>query len=300
MKIRYMIFIFAIFLILGIVGIAGATESDNGQGLPDGGNVAMQDSGGDESGGSTTPETPTTPPVTPGNLGDFASAMPGMQTTEVDTNLQNALAGYADYEVTYDTSISHAENTPPELRDLGETFIEKDDPTSEAGQKALALEGFDLLSILDNKYERVEDKYAADPETDFAPDDPDRTLNYYEPRVDPFMQTRLIPDELRVQAEGTGLEGTVDPELLRLLGQAIIEANLRVIPISVIGVIQIGSQRACMYSIGGWSTETIWEGETQGWWGFSVTCSQVTENFVVLTLTSGSAMVVRTFHVTSY
>ena len=222
--------------------------------------------------------------------------MPG--TGGVDTNLLNALAGYADYEVTYDTSITHAENTPRELRDLGVQYAEVDDTGSEAGQRALALEGFDLINILADRYQFVEDLFAADPDADFLPDDPDRTLNYFEPRQNPFSITDYIPDELRTETEGAGLEGTVDPELLRLLGEALVEANLRVIPISVIGVIKIGSSAACMYSIWGMSS-TIWEGTTDNWWGFTVTCDQVSEDFVVLTLRSGNASVVRTFHVST-
>ena len=235
----------------------------------------------------------------PGNLGDFAAGMPGLPGAGVDTILQNALDGYADYEVSYDTSISHGENTPDVLSELGVQYSEKDDVSSEAGQRALALEGFNLINILEDRYQRVEDKYAADPDFDFAPEDSERTLNYFEPRFDPFIITELIPDELRTEMEGTGLDGTVDPELLRLLGEAIIEANLRIIPITVVGVIQIGTRKACMYSLWGSASQTIWEGETH-WWGFTITCNQVSENFVVFTLRSGGAMVVRTFHITSY
>jgi len=307
MKIRYLLLLITFIFVAGLAGaaIASPSQGDDQASLNNGG-TNMQDSGsggggdvpGEEPPADETPAAPAVPPI-PGAIGDFSNAMPGAPGAgAVDTNLQNALAGYADYDVSknYDTSLTHAENTPAELRALGVTYAEIDDPTSEAGQRALALQGFDLVNILRDRYQKVEDAYASSPETDFAPDDPDRTLNYMEPRFDPFIITDLIPDELKTTAEGTGLEGTVDPDLLRLLGDALVEANLRIIPISVIGTIKIGERSACMYSIYGMSS-TIWEGETQGWWGFGISCNHISENFVVFTLYSGSATVVRTFHV---
>lgn len=233
-----------------------------------------------------------------GGMGDFL-ATPGMEIPTVDTNLQNALAGYADYEVfSYDTTLSHADNTPSELRALGVEYLERTDPASEAGRAALALADFDLLSVLKNRYEKVEDEYAADPDEDFAPDDPDRDLNYFQSRFDPFVLTFLIPEELRPKMEGTGLDGAVDPELLELLGEAVAEANLRYIPITVVGVIQVGSMRAAMYSVFGMRTRTIAVGERPHRYGnFEIGCSQVSEDFVVLFLRSGSALVYRTFHI---
>ncbi|MCX6645541.1 MAG: hypothetical protein NTY09_04165 [bacterium] len=302
MKIRYLLLVITFILVAGITGAAIASSSQgDDQASWNNGGANMQDSG--SGGGGDIPgeqppadETPVVPPV-PGAIGDFSTGMPGAAgTPAVDTNLQNALSGYADYEVSYDTSLTHAENTPPELKALGVSYAEVDDATSEAGQRTLALEGFDLVNILRGRYQKVEDEFASDPEKDFAPDDPDRTLNYFQPRFDPFIITDLIPDELKTETEGTGLEGTVDPDLLRLLGEALVEANLRVIPISVIGTIKIGERSACMYSIYGMSS-TIWEGESQGWWGFGIACNQISENFVVFTLFSGSATVVRTFHV---
>lgn len=320
MKTRIILLIAAILLVLGFAVMAGATSSGDNETSSDNDSIILQDdaddSSGDEGTGDEsdsdeeepsdeepaedeedgTEEAPAEETPEGGGMGDFL-ATPGMEAPTVDTNLQDALGGYADYEVQYDTTISHADNTPRELSELGEQYLERTDPTSEAGRMALALADFDLLSVLKNRYEKVEDEYAADPDEDFALDDPDRDLNYFQPRFDPFVLTHLIPEELRPEMEGTGLDGAVDPELLEQLGEAVAEANLRYIPIQVIGTIQVGPMRAAMYSLAGRGTRTIAVGDTHNYGSFSIGCSQVSEDFVVLVLRSGGALVYRTFHI---
>jgi hypothetical protein len=326
MKTRIILLIAAILLVLGFAVMAGATSSGDNGTSSDNDNILLQDDADDSSGDEGTEdgddsdsddeepsdeepaedesgeeegteEAPSEETPEGVGMGDFL-ATPGMEAPTVDTNLQDALGGYADYEVSYDTSVSHADNTPSELRALGEEYLERTDPASEAGKVALALADFDLLAVLENRYEKVEDEYAADPDEDFAPDDPDRDLNYFQPRFDPFVLTHLIPEELRPEMEGTGLDGAVDPELLEQLGEAVTEANLRWIPIQVIGTIQVGPMRACMYSLAGMRTRTIAVGDRPHNYGsFSIGCSQVSEDFVVLVLRSGSALVYRTFHI---
>ncbi len=316
MKTRIILLIAAILLVLGFAVMAGATSSGDNGTSSDNDSIVLQDDADDSSGDEGTEdgddsdsddeepaeeegteEAPSEETPEGVGMGDFL-ATSGMEAPTVDTNLQDALGGYADYEVQYDTTVSHADNTPSELRALGEEYLERTDPASEAGKVALALADFDLLAVLENRYEKVEDEYAADPDEDFAPDDPDRDLNYFQPRFDPFVLTHLIPEELRPEMEGTGLDGAVDPELLRQLGEAVAEANLRWIPIQVIGTIQVGSMRACMYSVFGMRTRTIAVGDRPHYyWNFSIGCSQVSEDFVVLVLRSGSALVYRTFHI---
>jgi hypothetical protein len=127
------------------------------------------------------------------------------------------------------------------------------------------------------------------------------------------MPTDAIPDELKPELEGGGLEGSVDPELLNQLMWAQFEANLRYVPIVVVGVVEIGSYRACMYFIlGEGRTYFLQEGSSHcrsfGGASFGVAASSVSEDYVVLTLTgyydrrcrwAATGPVARTFHITT-
>jgi len=152
------------------------------------------------------------------------------------------------------------------------------------------------------------DKFGAKTDKDFAPDDPANTFNYFQPRTDPFSIPNQIPEELRPKLTGTGLEGTADPELLKQLIMSTYTADLRMVPIIVIGVLENGQYRGCIYTIAGngW-TSFLQEGGQQcaqagGFPPFTITASQISEDYVVLTLTGGCGYamtdpVVRTFHV---
>jgi hypothetical protein len=313
MNTRIAIFISILFLAVGVVAASGCGTSGGvptlkasvgGVGAPPsawgGGGSPLQEGGGVIPPGVTPGAAPT------GGMSDVM-VRPGAGQA-IDKNLQDALDGVKDYEVTYDTTRSHAENTPPELRALGVTYAGEESPVA---QRTAALDRLDLLDTLAGRYDVVEDQYAADPEKDFAPDEPDRTLNYYQPRGDPFIVPDDIPEELRPEMEGTGLEGAVDPELLEELFWATYEANLRHVPIIVVGVMQAGPYRGVIYTIAGWGGTRYLELGDQdcitGWIApFSITPSQISEDFVVLTLRghydrgcryAATGPVVRTFHV---
>jgi len=253
----------------------------------------------DESGDEEAPEEEPAP-----GMSDVM-AQPMGAPAEEDPNLQDALAGIRDYDVPYNTSISHAENTPQVLRDLDVEFAGDE---SLVAARTQALWNLNLLDTLSDRYAQVEEQYAADPYRDFDQES-DRTLNYFQPREDPFVITSLIPDELRPELEGTGLDGAVDPELLEQLFWAQYTANLRLIPIIIVGTIEVGPRRMVMYTIYGWgSTSTISVGETQCVPyspSFSITCSQASETFVVFSLRgyydrrcrqAATGTVMRTFH----
>ncbi len=316
------IIIIALFFVCVSAGIAVATSADDngspsswssdnsqmqeeGDENPDGDDTEGDDTEGDEAEGdeeeSSEEEISEEEPVeeeTPS--ADEVAGMSDVLADQaagagVDTNLEDALAGIKDYEVTYITSISHAENTPPELDALGVEYAGEDSPVARRTQ---AIEALDLLATLANRYQIVEDEFAADPDEDLLPEDPDRFLNYFEPRFDPFVITDLIPEELRPEMEGTGLDGAVDPDLLEELYWANYTALLRTIPIRIVGVIEAGPNRGCLYILAGWP-QSVWieEGQTQNLGSFSVHCAQVSEDFVVFILMAGSSSVTRTFHV---
>jgi len=297
----------AALMVLGLTAVFGWGSSgpvqaaSYGIGGGDQGNDSlMQDSGGgdtgggEESGGSTTPSNE--PPESSQGSTAQSDVIAGLGTTPaVDKNLLDALAGIADYEVSYDTSKSRAELTPQALKDLDVEYAGDESPVA---KRTAAIRQLDLVDTLANRYEIVEDEFGADSEKDFTPDDPNTTLNYYQPRGDPFVITDLIPKELRPELEGTGLDGPVDPELLGELAWANYTAMLRTIPIAVVGTMQSGPNRGCIYTIGGWgSSRWIDEGGTDNYGYFSLYCAQVSEDFVVFILSAGNSSVTRTFHV---
>jgi len=230
-----------------------------------------------------------------------------MGAAPTDKNLQDALAGIRDYEVTYDTSKSHAENTPPQLRELGVIYAGDESPVA---QRTKALNSLDLVGTLQDRYKIAEEKFAASPDKDYDPDNPDRTLNYMQPRADPFAIPDQIPEELRPKVEGEGLEGSADPKLLEQLFWSQYQANLRYLPIIVIGVIQAGPYRGVIYTIAGTGfTDFLQEGQSRCYSyqpAFSLTVLQVSEDYVVMSLTGtydrrcqypATQPVIRTFHV---
>jgi hypothetical protein len=264
-----------------------------------------EEAGGDEEGGGDE-ETPAEEETT-GGMSDVLGQP--VEEAADEEKLNNALAGIADYEVTYDTTKTREELTPQALRDLGVTYAGEESPVA---QRTQALRDFDLLRTLGQRYEVVEDEYAADTEQDFAPEDPEHTFNYFQPRADPFIIPSLIPEELRPELSGTGLEGAVDPEVLRQLFAAQYEANLRLIPIIVVGVMEAGPTRIVLFTLPGLGyTISLDEGDNRCLFGggmppFSVTATRVSEDSVTLTLRghydyrcryAATNPVQRTFHV---
>jgi len=348
MNIRTVILVMAAMILLGLVssvqidGSDGVTSlkasasgiSNSGPGSWDSGGAVMQDDGeegnGDEEEGNGDEETggddeaggedsegdgedaegdeeESAEEDTTGGMSDVLG-QPAEQAPD-EENLNNALAGIADYEVTYDTSRTHAELTPPELRALDVEYAGDESPVA---QRTQALSEFDLLGTLSQRYEVVEEEYAADTEQDFAPEDPEHTFNYFQPRADPFIIPSMIPDELRPELSGTGLDGAVDPEVLRQLYAAQYEANLRLIPIIVVGVMEAGPTRIVLFTISGLGyTISLDEGQSTCLWApgfppFSVRATHVAEDSVTLTLRghydyrcryAATNSVNRTFHV---
>jgi hypothetical protein len=258
-------------------------------------------------GGGTAPSAPPggTAPK-PGASKDTTGGTPAAAPT--DPKIAEAMAGIRDYEVTYDKTKSHAENTPADLKGLGVTYAGEE---STVAKRTEALKKLNLKQTLADRYNVTEEKFGAKEKEDFAPNDPDQTLNYFQPRKDPYSIPESIPKELRPKYEGTGLEGEVDPALLKQLRQASFTANLRYVPISIVGTMENGPYRVCFFTIAGSGrTFSISQGESRCivYQGIpvSVGASQISEDYVVLTLTGAydygcnypaTNPVIRTFHV---
>ena len=303
MNIRTIIIIIAALVILG-AGASVVLATGNGDRSSYDGTL-MQESGGDASGGDVSGDegtadesgTETEPvvgePVTP-PAGDVLAG--GMTDAEKEQNIQDALAGIRDYEVSYKTSLSREELTPPELKALDGTLYAGEE--SPVAARTKLLNDLNILGVLSTRYEKVEKEFGATTEKDFDEEDPDKTLNYYQPRGDPFVITDLIPEELRPEMEGTGLDGAVDPDLLEELFWANFQAQLRLVQINIIGTMESGPNKICMFTIFGIPRSfTIMEGETRYFGFFRIDCVQVSEDFVVFILSAGDASVTRTFHV---
>jgi hypothetical protein len=245
-------------------------------------------------GGGVTPSTPG------GTAGSKDSTAGGAPAAPTDPKIADAMIGIRDYEVTYDKTKSHAENTPSDLKSLGVTYA---GPESAVAKRTEALKTLNLKNTLKDRYKSVEEKHAADSKKDFSPKDDKTTLNYFQMRSDPFSIPDAIPEELRPAYQGAGLEGEVDPELLKQLENATITANLRWIPIAIVGTMQNGPYRVCFYTfVGSGVTYTIEQGQTQSWGlagiPVSIYASQISEDYVVLVLSGPDGTpVVRTFHV---
>jgi hypothetical protein len=264
--------------------------------------------GGDDSQMQQLPGGPPTgglaPPGARGGTGSSDVTTSPAGPAVKDPKIQDALDGVRDYEVSYDTSKSHAELTPPELTELGVTYAGEESPVA---QRTKALETLNLVTTLADRYKIVSDEFSAKTDEDFSPDDPETTLNYFQPREDPFSIPDLIPKELQPEVEGTGLEGTVDPDLLDQLLSAQYTANLRFIPISIVGVMENGPYRGCIYTIGGGGQSIfIQEGDTQCMGNYSINAAQISEDYVVFILTGyygrgcrypATSGVVRSFHI---
>lgn len=269
-----------------------ADEGDAEEGTDDEGD--SEESTDDEAVEDEVPaddETPAGDEMPPGGM-DIILDMPVLSTNE--QNIQDALSGTRDYEVSYNGSLSRQELTPPELKALDVTYAGEESPIASQTQ---LLNDLDMLVILSDRYQKVEDEFGATVEEDFD-EESDRTLNYYQPRGDPFVITDLIPDELRPEMEGTGLDGAVDPDLLEELYWANYQAQLRLVPIYIIGTMEAGPNKICMFMIGGLNRSfTIQQGQSLNFGYFTLYCSQISEDFVVFVLRAGSASVTRTFHV---
>lgn len=283
-KMRHTISLLAIAILMVLIGIATSKAQGVGPGA---------------SGGRPTPAQPGSKDTSAG-----ANAV-----APTDPKISNALTGIRDYEVTYDKTKSHAENTPADLKSLDVTYAGDESPVA---KRTKALKTLNLKDTLKDRYKIVEDKHAADPKKDFSPDDPNTTLNYFQPRPDPFSIPDQIPDELRPKYEGAGLEGEVDPEVLRQLWTARFTANLRFVQIAIIGTMQNGPYRVCFYTFpGSGRTYTIQQGarpqcRVVNGLPISISAIQISEDYVVLSLTgsydygcnyAATNPVIRTFHV---
>jgi len=301
MNIRTILLVIVTLMILG-VGATMAVAQGNSDGSSDG--TVMQETGDEEAGGDE--EGGTEEPAVDESAVEEEPAVEGMDVPPMssdviadltagsgeDQNILDALAGIRDYEVSYKTDLSREELTPPELRALDNTIYAGDE--SIHAQRTALLNDLNLLIVLEDRYEKVEEEFGATVDQDFD-DENSRTLNYYQPRGDAFVITDLIPDELRPEMDGTGLDGAVDPNLLEELFWANYQAQLRLVPIYIVGTMEAGPNKICMFVLFGRSY-TIQEGQSRNFGYFSLTCVQISEDYVVFILRAGNANVTRTFH----
>jgi hypothetical protein len=171
---------------------------------------------------------------------------------------------------------THKEKTPAKFKNLGEFRFDYLNPEdSQIGIVNQMIEAIDILSVNEKKYEYAEGFLTPEEEG----------LS----RGDPLFVPEAVPDELRPLFDGEGFGGSIDDELRNIL-QSQIQADLRTIPIHIIGIMEQGSKRVAigrLYYTQGFRVSE--GGETYFWYSGSYLLglygAMISEDLVVLNLT---------------
>ena len=187
-----------------------------------------------------------------------------------------------------ESDVPYHDQTPTKYtRDLGEFAFFFNNADQGVGELNQLLEAIDLLKVNEQKYEHAKDFLTAEAEG--------------MSRGDPLFIPDQVPEELRPLIPGEGISGAMDEELENLF-YAQVEANLRIIPINIIGVMEQGGARTAIGYIGG-NKFTISQGQIvymrySGWYFLGMTGTLVTEDLVILSLGlyqyNGYSMTLRT------
>jgi len=136
------------------------------------------------------------------------------------------------------------------------------------------LAAIDILTVNEQKYEHAEAYLTAEAEG----------LS----RGDPLFIPEAVPDELRPLISGEGISGALDQELLELFRSSV-QADLRSIPMWIIGVMEQGGKKTAIGTIGGSMKFKVSQGEEirmwySGWYVLGITGARISEDLVILNL----------------
>ncbi len=193
---------------------------------------------------------------------------------------------------------SYRDQTPSKYyKDLGPfAFYYNDKGTGPVGELNELLEAINLLTVNQEKYEHARDFLSTELK-DMS-------------RGDPLFIPDAVPEELRPLIPGEGIEGSIDEALYDLFTSQV-EANLRIIPIHIVGVMEYGGSKMAIGTMAGRKFQVA-QGDTRymgygGWLALGVTGTYVSEDLVILSLAlysySGyglervTDMVPRSFHI---
>jgi hypothetical protein len=173
------------------------------------------------------------------------------------------------------SDVPYREQTPTKYtQDLGPfSFYFNNANEGDVGDLNLLLKAIDLLKVNEQKYDHAKDFLTAEAEG----------LS----RGDPLFIPDAVPEELRPLIPGEGISGALDQELADLF-KSQVEANLRVIPINIVGVMEQGGTRTAIGTMGG-AKFSVNQGQTiylrsYGWYYLGITGTLVTEDLVILSL----------------
>ncbi len=171
---------------------------------------------------------------------------------------------------------SHHDKTPAKFENLGDNFgfsyLNPDE--SQIGKVNELIKAIEILTVNEMKYDYAEGFLTPEAEG----------LS----RGDPLFIPEAVPDELRPLFEGEGIGGSVDDELQSIL-ESQIQADLRVIPINIIGIMEQGGRRVAIGRLNYSQGFRVAEGETTYFWYsgsyvIGLTGVMITEDLVILNL----------------
>jgi hypothetical protein len=174
------------------------------------------------------------------------------------------------------SGLTHKERTPAKYENLGGGFSFKynNPEESQIGMLNEMIDAIEILTVNEKKYEHAEG-YLTEEMPGLS-------------RGDPLFIPEAVPDELRPLIPGEGISGAMDDEL-RELFESQIEADLRTIPIQIIGIMEQGNSRTAIGVIYGALKFQVKEGSEirmwySGWYALGITGTLVSEDLVVLSL----------------
>ncbi len=312
MRKHLMNFILVTALIMLMVSIAGCGPDVKTPKYPGGEELGTSQEGADAEPADTTDGTTTeTPAGTPGTGvtmtppgGDGKSATPvapfgaepvarplqqdapkdeeaSSDDTEETSGEEVAEDESSEEEATEEEAVEE-DTTRPERKEepsynnqLGLfSFLYNEANEGQVGALNEMLTAIDILTVNEQKYEHAEAYLTAEAEG----------LS----RGDPLFIPEAVPDELRPLIAGEGIKGALDQELLDLFRSSI-QADLRSIPMWIIGVMEQGGQKTAIGTIYGSMKFKVSQGQEirmwySGWYALGITGARISEDLVILNL----------------
>lgn len=263
------------------------TTTETPAGTPGAGaGISMTPPGGDgtsDSGKSATPVAPfgAEPVARP-----LQQDAPDDEETSSDDTDEAAEEEVTEEESTEEEAAeeepAEEESTRPERKEqpsyynqLGTfSFPYNDASEGQVGALNEMLTAIDILTVNEQKYEHAEAYLTAEAEG----------LS----RGDPLFIPEAVPDELRPLIAGEGISGALDQELLELFRSSV-QADLRSIPMWIIGVMEQGGTKIAIGTISGTMKFKVGQGQQirmwySGWYALGITGTLISEDLVILNL----------------
>jgi hypothetical protein len=268
----------------GAATVSPEDAESEGEGGPRPGGTMIEFGGGEGEGGQSV-----APPVAPHGAQPVARPLQAGSSEEEDDEGEEAAedeesTGGDEEEAAEeepaeedDSGLTHKEKTPAKFKhQLGPGFnfeyLNPDEST--VGALNEMIKAIDILTVNEKKYEQAK-AYLTEEVEGLS-------------RGDPLFIPEAVPDELRPLIPGEGISGAIDEELRKIF-ESQVEADLRLIPINIIGIMEQGGSRLAIGTI--WYSRSFKVSQGQeirfwysGWYVLGITGTLITEDLVVLSL----------------